>query len=357
MRHVADDQGPVDPSRGRGGLRDLAERAGGGGRRTCAGRRLVPTPTVLIWHDEAEPYLRAAREAGLGAAVEVLAAPLGGEPSDALLARADALLAWRPPARLAARAPRLRWIQSLTGGCEQWFVDDTPADAVLTCARGTHRVQMSEHILAALFLCAKDLAGIVLDQAASRWRRRINPTLAGATLGILGIGAIGAEVARLAAGLGMRVIGTRREPAPVPHVERVLPPAGTAQVLAEADYLLLLLPATAQTRGILDKTALAAMKPDAWVLNFGRGDLVVDADLVAAVRERRIAGAVLDVFTREPLPTAHPFWTTPGIVVLPHVGGLHPERDSLVASLWVDNLRRFLGGQPLRQVVDRARGY
>jgi glyoxylate/hydroxypyruvate reductase A len=338
-------------------VRDHAERPEGGGRRSGAGRRLVGTPSVLLWLDEVEPYLRAADTAGLAASVDLVTTPLKGDPPDTLMAGADALLAWRPPARLAARAPRLRWIQSLTGGCEQWLGAETPSAVALTCARGTHRVQMSEHILAALFLCAKDLAGIVLDQASARWRRRVNPTLAGATLGILGLGAIGVEVARLAAGLGMRVIGTKREPTPIPHVERVLPPAETERVLAEADYLLLLLPSTTQTRGILDKAALGGLKPGAWVLNFGRGDLVVDTDLVAAARERHIAGAILDVFTTEPLPAAHPFWTTPGIVVLPHVGGLHPERDALVADLWVENLRRFLADRPLLQLVDRARGY
>jgi phosphoglycerate dehydrogenase-like enzyme len=102
---------------------------------------------------------------------------------------------------------------------------------------------------------------------------------------------------------------------------------------------------------------LSRMKPTAWLLNFGRGDLVVDDDLVAAVRERRIAGAVLDVFRKEPLPAEHAFWTTEGIVVLPHVGGLHPTRDDIVAALFVDNLKRFAAGQPLREVVDRARGY
>jgi phosphoglycerate dehydrogenase-like enzyme len=301
--------------------------------------------------------VRAAETAGLTTAVDLLTSPMKTDPPEAWLAQADAMLAWRPPAGLTARAPRLRWIQSLTGGCEQWLGPDTPAAAVLTCARGTHRVQMAEHILAALFLCSKDLAGIVLDQVQSRWRRRINPTLAGATLGILGLGAIGVEVARRAAALDMRVIGTKREPTPIPHVERVGPPPETARVLAESDYLLLLLPSTADTRGLIDAAALARLKPSAWVLNFGRGDLVVDADLVAAVRERRIAGAVLDVFTTEPLPASHPFWTTPGIVVLPHVGGLHPTRDTIVAELWVQNLQRFLGGQPLLQVVDRARGY
>jgi len=310
-----------------------------------------------MWLDEPGDYLRVAQEAGLASSVELLTTPLKADPPDALLARADALLAWRPPARLAARAPRLRWIQSLTGGCEQWLGPDVPPQAILTCARGTHRVQMSEHILAGLFLCAKDLASIVLDQPERRWRRRINPTLAGATLGILGLGAIGAEVARLTSSLGMRVIGTKREPTPVAGVTRVHPPAETPRVLAESDYVLLLLPSTAETRGIVDKTALAAMKPSAFLLNFGRGDLVVDADLVAAVSEGRIAGAVLDVFAAEPLPADHAFWTTPGIVVLPHIGGLHPQRDALVAALWGDNLARFVAGRPLIQVVDRARGY
>jgi glyoxylate/hydroxypyruvate reductase A len=338
-------------------VRAHAQWPGGRGwRRPGPGLRRVAIPSILLWLDEAGDYRRAAQAAGLAASIDLVTVPLAAEPPDGLLARADALLAWRPPAGLAARAPRLRWIQSLTGGCEQWL-SALPEGVVLTCARGTHRVQMSEHILAALFLCAKDLAGIALDQAAGRWRRRINPTLAGATLGILGLGAIGPEVARLASLLGMRVIGTKREPVPIAHVERVLPPEGTDEVLAAADYVLLLLPSIAATRGIMDKARLARMKPGAYLLNFGRGDLVVDTDLVAAVRERRIAGAVLDVFRIEPLPAEHPFWSTPGIVVLPHVGGLHPRRDDLVASLWVDNVTRFLDGRPLLQVVDRARGY
>lgn len=288
----------------------------------------------------------------------MVAAPLAAEPPDEVLARAEALLAWRPPARLSARAPRLAWIQSLTAGVEQWLADPgVPAGAVLTCARGVHRVQMPENILAALFFLTKDLGGIALDQHARRWRRRVPGVLAGKTLGILGLGTIGAEVARKAAALELRVIGTRRTPAPVPHVERVLGPDGTAEVLAEADYLLLLLPSTPETRGLLNRRTLALMKPTAYLLNFGRGDLVVAEDLVEAVRARRLAGAVLDVFTREPLPEDSPLWTTEGIVVFPHVGGHHPDRDAIVAELWVENLRRWEAGQPLLHVVDRTRGY
>lgn len=228
---------------------------------------------------------------------------------------------------------------------------------MLTSARGSHRLAMPEHILAALFLVTKSLAAIVLDQRERRWTRRVNPTLAGRTLGILGVGAIGAELARKAAALEMRVIGTRRNGAPVPHTERIYPAAETDTVLAASDYVVLLLPSTRETRGLMNAARLARMKPTAYLLNFARGDLVVDDDLVAAVRHRVIAGAVLDVFVKEPLPVDSPLWTTEGITVFPHVGGLHPERDEIVAGLWVDNLRRFADGRPLREVVDRARGY
>jgi glyoxylate/hydroxypyruvate reductase len=283
--------------------------------------------------------------------------PLASDPPDALLARAEALLAWRPPARLAARAPRMAWIQSLTGGVDQWLVPDYPERAVLTCARGSHRVSMPEHILAALFLVTKSLGPIVLDQRERRWTRRVNPTLAGRTLGILGLGAIGGELARKAAALEMRVIGTKRDGAAVPHVERVYRPTGTHAVLAAADYVVVLLPSTSDTRGLINRDALARMKRSAYLLNFGRGDTVVDDDLVASVRGGVIAGAVLDVFVTEPLPVDSPLWTTDGITIFPHVGGLHPDRDQTVAALWVDNLRRFADGEPLREVVDRARGY
>jgi phosphoglycerate dehydrogenase-like enzyme len=268
------------------------------------------------------------------------------------------MLAWRPPARLGARAPRLRWIQSLTGGMDQWLASpDVPAEVVLTCARGTHRVQMPENILAALFFVTKQLGGIAVDQRERRWTRRINETLAGKTLGILGLGAIGAEVARKAAALEMRVIGTRREPRAMPMVDRVWGPDGTAEVLARADFVLLLLPSTVETRGLMDTRTLGLMKPGAYLLNFARGDLVVDEDLIEAVRAGRIAGAVLDVFRKEPLPADSPLWSTEGITIFPHVGGLHPTRDALVAELWVDNLRRFAADRPLREVVDRERGY
>jgi phosphoglycerate dehydrogenase-like enzyme len=185
----------------------------------------------------------------------------------------------------------------------------------------------------------------------------VSDTLAGKTLGILGLGAIGQELARKAEALEMTVIGTRRSPTPMPHVERVLGPEGTGEVLAAADFVLLLLPVTSETRGFMNASRLKRMKPSAYLLNFGRGELVVDTDLVQAVTARTIAGAVLDVFPTEPLPAEHPFWVTEGITVLPHIGGLHPTRDHIVAGLFVENVERFLEGRALRETVDRTRGY
>ena len=181
--------------------------------------------------------------------------------------------------------------------------------------------------------------------------------MTGKTLGILGLGAIGQEVARVATALNMRVIGTKRRPEPMTNVAKVLPPDRTHEVLAEADFVLLLLPATKETENFINAERLGKMKPSAWLLNFGRGHLIKDDDLIAAVKAKKIAGAVLDVFRQEPLPADHPFWSTDGIIVLPHIGGPHPQRDKIVARMFVDNLGRFLDGKPLKEVVDRNAGY
>jgi len=315
-------------------------------------------PFVLLWHDRPGPYRDAVERAGLAAQVELHSLPPAETPPDDVLARCEAMLAWRAAPGLLSRAPHLRWIQSLTAGVEGWLaLPDLPPSVLLTCARGTHRVQMPENILGALFHLTKPFTAAAFDQRERRWTRRVSEDLAGKTLGILGVGAIGQEVARKAAALEITVIGTRRSTTPVPHVARMYPPEATADVLGLSDFVLLLLPVTAETGGFMNATRLRQMRPGAWLLNFGRGELLVDADLVEAVKSRVIAGAVLDVFTTEPLPREHAFWITPGITVLPHIGGMHPRRDEFVAALFADNLGRFLSGQPLSELVSRERGY
>jgi phosphoglycerate dehydrogenase-like enzyme len=313
---------------------------------------------VLLWLNEADIYRRALERAGFGNRLEIESLRLDQQPSAAQLQCTELMLARQAPPGLLAKMPGLRWIQALTAGVEGWIsLPDLRPEIALTCARGTHRVQMPENILGALFHLTKPYAQATRDQRERRWTKRISEPLAGKTLGILGLGEIGRELARKAAALELRVIGTRRSPERLPHVERIYPPTATDQVLDQSDFVLLLLPLTPETEKIMNAQRFRAMRNSAYLLNFGRGALIVDEDLVEAVRSKTIAGAVLDVFRTEPLPADHVFWGTDGITVLPHIGGLDVHRDEVVAALFADNMGRFLAGEPLVALVDRARGY
>ena len=319
---------------------------------------MTSRPHVLLWTDSTAAYLDAIKAAGLAERVAVDCLPRKEKPSAEQLVRTEALMSYGVPPGVLSKMPKLRWVQAMTAGVEQWLaMPDLPAGVTLTCARGTHRESMPENIIGALLYAAKPYAEAVANQKLRKWVQRPAQPLAGKTLGILGLGAIGQDVARIAAALGLRVIGTKRRPQPMEGVAEVLPPERTPEVLAQSDFVLLLLPSTPQTDDIIDAARLAMMKPTAWLFNFGRGQLIKDEDLVAAMKAKKIAGAMLDVYRQEPLPAEHPFWGTEGIIVLPHIGGPHPERDKFVARLLVDNLERFLDGRPLREVVDREAGY
>lgn len=313
---------------------------------------------VLLWTDNTAAYLDAVKAAGLADRVVLSTLSRKDKPSAEQLARTEALMAPVVPAGLLPAMPKLRWAQAMTAGVEGWLaLPDLPKDLTLTCARGTHTESMPENIMASLFYVAKPLAIAAANKQAGKWVHTMAQPLTGKTLGILGVGAVAQEVARMAKAFGMTVIGTKRQPSAIPNVDEVLPPERTDEVVARADYLLLLLPATPATDNFINTERLSKMKPTAWLLNFGRGHLIKDDDLIAAVKAKTIAGAVLDVFRQEPLPAEHPFWRTDGILVLPHIGGPHPQRDRFVAKLFVDNLRRFLEGAPLKEMVDRSRGY
>ena len=313
---------------------------------------------VLLWTDNTTAYLDAIKAAGLADRVAIDSLPRKEKPSTEQLARTEALMAPVVPPGLLPSMPKLRWAQSMTAGVEGWLaLPDLPKNLTLTCARGTHTESMPENIMASLFYVAKPLAVAANNKQAGKWVHTVAQPLTGKTLGILGLGAVGGEVARMAKAFGMTVIGTKRRPAIAANVDEVLPAERTDEALARSDFLLLLLPATPATDNFINTERLSKMKPSAWLLNFGRGHLIKDDDLIAAVKDKKIAGAVLDVFRQEPLPAEHPFWKTDGILVLPHIGGPHPQRDRFVAKLFVDNLGRFLDGAPLKEVVDRTAGY
>lgn len=312
----------------------------------------------LLWLDMADQFEQAIRSSPLSDRIEISSCSEADMPSDEALARAEVLVAWRLPPGMLARMPRLRWIQCQSAGVESWLArPDLDERVTLTGARGVHRLQMPDTILASLFYVTKPFETIRRQQQERTWRRLDPESLAGKTLGIIGLGAIGCELARKAAALDVRVVGVKRTVEPVPGVDRVYDLDHLDDALHESDHVVLLLPVTPATVDLIDTTRLAAMKPSAWLMNFGRGQLIVDADLVDAVRRGVVAGALLDAFRQEPLPPDHPFWTTENIIVYPHIGGRHARRSEFVVELFLENLARFMDNRPLRSAIDRARGY
>ena len=313
---------------------------------------------LLLWTDNPAPYIEAIKAAGLAGRVSIDTLPRKDKPSPEQLARTEILMAYSSPPGVLSAMPKLRWLQGMMAGVEGWLaLPDLPKDLPITSARGTHEESMPENILAGILYVAKPYAVAAANQKAGKWVQTMAQPVTGKTLGILGLGAIGKNVARVVAPLGLRVVGTKRRPEPMENVAKVVGPERSAEILAESDFVLNLLPATPETNNFINAERLAQMKPTAWLLNFGRGHTIKDEDLVAAVKAKKIAGAVLDVFRTEPLPADHPFWTTENILVLPHIGGPHPQRDKFVARLMAENLGRFLDGKPLKELVDRKAGY
>lgn len=276
-----------------------------------------------------------------------------------LIPQAAVMVGWSIPEDVLARAPRLRWVHSSGAGVERLLVSPIiDGDVILTDSSGIHRA-MVEHVFGVILAFARRLHIAVRLQLAHRWDHAAvaGEELRGKTLGILGLGAIGRDLARAAAVFEMRVIGTKRQPAPVPGVERVYSPARLRDVLRESDYVVVALPLTLSTRGLIGESEFAVMKPSAVFVNIGRGAIVDEAALLAALGGGRIAGAALDVFVHEPLPADSPLYDMPNVIVTPHVAGSTPVYFDRVTALVAENLRRFLDGRSLLNVVDKEMGY
>ncbi|MDE3156222.1 MAG: D-2-hydroxyacid dehydrogenase [Acidobacteriota bacterium] len=265
-----------------------------------------------------------------------------------------------------AAATRLRWIHTQAAGVGHLL---TPAlvesDIVLTNSRGIRAPAIAEHVMGLALMLARQLHTTRDRQRAGLWaqdeleRGGRMWTLAGRRMGIVGLGAIGQAVARLAAAFGMEVRGIRRrtEEPPPPGVRAVLPPHRLPELLAESDVLVLASALTAETEGLIGREALQRMPRHALLINVGRGGLVREDDLVDALRAGVIGGAALDVFVHEPLEPSSPLWTLPNVIVSPHVSGAIEGYWDRIADLFLENLRRFERGASLLNVVDKRAGY
>lgn len=276
---------------------------------------------------------------------------------------ADVLLVWDFRAGTLRHAwpvaDRLRWVHAASAGVNHVLTPEVVAsDVVVTNSRGVFDEPMAEYVLAMALALAKDLPTTLNRQRERRWHHRETERLGGKRALVAGTGPIGRAIGRKLAAAGMTVSGLGRTPRTEdPDLGEVFPMSSLSEVLPDMDWVVLAAPLTDETRGMIDAKALAAMKPTARLVNVGRGPLVVQDDLVAALAEGALAGAALDVFVDEPLPVSSPLWEMPNVIVSPHMSGDVVGWRSELVALFLDNLTRYLDGEPLRNVVDKARGY
>ena len=318
---------------------------------------IVLVPAAV--HEELE---EAAREAAPGARLIAYGeddAPVPGAEN------ADAVLRWVAGKRYAGLiedGPNVRWLHTASAGVDHVLTPPVRAAAhrlTITDSGPAFEVAVSEFVLAWMLMVTRGLPQLLENQRERHWRPVPQDELWGKTIGIVGLGPIGRGVAARAKAFGMTTLGLRRAPLAAENVDAVLTgPDGLFRLLAESDFVVLAAALTGETRHLLGAAELARLKPSAWLINIARGALVDETALIDALRRRALAGACLDVFAQEPLPTESPLWDLPNVYVAPHnspgwTRGLR-ERQK---RLFLDNLAKFARGLPLEGVVDVSRGY
>lgn len=287
-----------------------------------------------------------------------LAVVAASEVADGLARGGHSSIVLGDPARVVQalpQLPNLKWVQLSWAGVEPMLDAALRRDYVLTNIRGVFGPLMSEYVFSYLLAHERKIIARHDAQRAGRWDATLPGTLQGKTIGLVGVGSIGATVAATAKHFGMTVRGYTRSSEGCAHVDRYFHGNNKKAFATGLDYLVAVLPNTHDTRGIVDAAMLGALPPHAVVVNAGRGDTLDEAALVAALAGNRLAGAVLDVFPDEPLPEGHVFWRTPGVHITCHTAA--PSFPSDIVGVFADNYRRFERGEPLRYQVDFERGY
>ncbi|MBI4303435.1 MAG: D-2-hydroxyacid dehydrogenase [Chloroflexi bacterium] len=303
---------------------------------------------------------RLEREASLQRSSQL---PQTQEDLDTLLVQAEVIYGTILfPDDLLSRAPKLKWLHIGNPGIDRFLQTGIfDGKAVVTTGRGTTATSVAEHAITFVFMLAKNAPRFVYNKQSRQWDQFVTMELHNRTLGIIGLGAIGSEVARLAKGIGMRVIATRRSAtrreSNVLGVDELYPRSELGQMLSQCDFVVIAVPITPETKRMVGEKELRAMKPSAYLINVARGQIVDQAALIKALKEGWIAGAGLDVFDAEPLPTASDLWQLPNVILSSHIAASSDKRSQHILELFCDNLRQYLAGAPLLNVVDKRKGY
>jgi len=285
---------------------------------------------------------------------------------DEEIADAEILIAWSVRPEQIKLAEGLRWIHSPAAAVHTLIIPEiVNSNIQITNAREVHGPVVAEHVIALIFALAKKIPGSVALQQKHVWGQQLLwdelprvREVAGATLGLVGLGAIGRPLVRSARALGMRVVAVREHPEKGNDgADVVFGPAQIDKAFLQGDYVVLAAPITGSTKAIANAARLALMKPGACLINVGRGLLVDESALATALREKKIGGAALDVFPKEPLAPESPLWELPNLLITPHTAALTDKLWERHYSLFTQNLRRYLCGQPLLGGVDKRKGY
>ncbi len=280
---------------------------------------------------------------------------------DAALKGADVLYAMRPPRDFLKRAPNVKWVQSMAAGADTFLDKDwVNSPVILTNVSGIHAVPISEYVIGVMIMFAKQIPHCYQLRQEKKWSRFKPMVLRGKIVGIVGLGHIGREVARLAKCFGMKVMATRRsatEDSRARYVDNLVPPQRLPELLSKSDFIALTLPSTRETTHIIGEKELRLMKPTSYLINIGRGNAIDEPALVRALEEHWIAGAGLDVFAQEPLPPDSKLWNLPNVIFSPHISGNMEDYSKRATDVFLGNLVRFMEGKRLLHVVDKKRGY
>lgn len=265
---------------------------------------------------------------------------------------------WMDISPFFSMATKLRWIQTLSAGVEKiihpWFVE---SDIMLTSARGIHGIPVSEHVLAMMLCFTRGLHLNIRNQEKKSWHRPPVDELYEKTVGIVGLGSIGRDIAKKCKAMNMRVVAIKQAMTEELFVDLLLPPQELDRLLELSDYVILAVPLTPATHHLLNAERIGKMKKTAFLVNIARGEVVNEAALIEALKEGRIKGAGLDVFTTEPLPTDHPLWNFPNVIITPHVAALSPYYLDRAIALVADNVARYLQGREMLNMIDKNKGY
>lgn len=284
----------------------------------------------------------------------------GSKVTDEMTSKAEIIFGW-PKQEDLPKAKNLKWLHLPSAGVDG-YIDRTSyvnKDILLTNSSGVYGLPIAEHVFAMILSYNRNLQEYALQKKEKSWNMILNTKdFYGSTVGIIGMGDIGNEIAIRAKAWGARVLAVKRKPFDKPdYIDEIFLTEEMDEVLKQSDYIVLTLPATNKTKGIISREKIALLKPGAFLVNIGRGELVDQEALIEALRENKIGGAGLDVMTPEPLPTDNPLWDLPNVIITQHSSGISAGNDSRRVKIFSDNLKRYLNNKTLINTIDFSEGY